>query len=102
LPQTSQICTLHLHDALPISYFAANLVDIHTEEFFRRLQQPLYTLDVHMGGIGSGLVEVFLALADRLPDDGISRIFTVSDDHFIRSEEHTSELQSRENIVFRL
>src|SRR5690606_42073803 len=96
---TSELCTLSLHDALPIC---------------RR----------SVGGIrmkGAGL------LARALQDAGVTHVFSVSGNHVMcvydalldtdirlihtrheaaavhmRSEEHTSELQSRENLVCRL
>src|SRR5690606_41400227 len=86
---TSEIVTLSLHDALPISRSAESVVAM---------------LGVLMSG------GVYLPVdpeypADRrrfmLQDSG-ARVELTPDDLRSRSEEHTSELQSRENLVCRL
>src|SRR5690606_40076728 len=43
-----------------------------------------------------------LAAVPRLDSDRVARLATVTEDKVTRSEEHTSELQSRENLVCRL
>src|SRR5206468_5486000 len=87
-PPTPQISTLSLHDALPIS--AAVRVGI------KRLREvgELSLVEVAFGGgpavVGAGGADVDLfpaALADVVD---------------MRSEEHTSELQSRSDLVCRL
>src|SRR5436309_11701071 len=71
---TTEIYTLSLHDALPISI--AGSIEM-------KLLDRLY------GGIANGVGWV----VEQARDGGVKRR---------RSEEHTSELQSRENLVCRL
>src|SRR5690606_41348492 len=83
-PAPSEIYTLSLHDALPI--FRERRAD-RARELFGRLKRVLGRLrlgDVRQHGDG--------ALAGR-PKHVLEEV---------RSEEHTSELQSRENLVCRL
>src|SRR5690606_41781191 len=80
LTATPQIYTLSLHDALPI--FRATLADLSV------------VADAVVGAALSTAGKRGGSAADRL-DTQIDRIRT-------RSEEHTSELQSRENLVCRL
>src|SRR5690606_41487981 len=77
-PATTEIYTLSLHDALPI-YVAPPLEVVRLPVFQRALQ---------------GLV--FRQV------DVVRDLFAVIDRAHGRSEEHTSELQSRENLVCRL
>src|SRR5690606_40782129 len=95
---STELYTLSLHDALPIS------VDLHC-------------LGVEGGDLGLDLalgaehVAVVLGEAAH-PEDAVQRAgrlvavaaaeFAVADRQVARSEEHTSELQSRENLVCRL
>src|SRR5690606_41241600 len=97
----AQSCALSLHDALPIS---AN-----------RFQGGVFVLQHHVQMTGGGTLEAgYLALdADAFKPafqralDGLRKL---ADRQFPgimagggqRSEEHTSELQSRENLVCRL
>src|SRR5690606_42132753 len=87
---------LSLHDALPI-YVRLHLGDLVQEErpSVRQLERP--RLLVHRTGEGPLLVAEELVLLD-LPREGAA----VQGDERARSEEHTSELQSRENLVCRL
>src|SRR5436309_11641134 len=78
-PAPTEIYTLSLHDALPIS--RAYHMEPEPERGRRQLHAFLY-------GHGSGVFRV-----DEQRHVGLGR-------H--RSEEHTSELQSRENLVCRL
>src|SRR5690606_41399570 len=81
----TEIYTLSLHDALPIflEYLkgtsGSNIKFTYAEAF----------------GGGSGFYEM---VSLRAP----SKIFKLADKDGRRSEEHTSELQSRENLVCRL
>src|SRR5690606_40225090 len=80
VPATTAIYTLSLHDALPICDARRrepNAVVDHLEAAVARAQRDL------LGAVG---VAVEAGLADQ----------------HLRSEEHTSELQSRENLVCRL
>src|SRR5690606_41410153 len=94
---TTQIYPLSLHDALPI-YLGP----------FRgggpRVREAVAEVDVARQLTGLGHPEF-----DHLMDDPLSffcqgdlRRSRVEGGHRIRSEEHTSELQSRENLVCRL
>src|SRR5262249_58972546 len=74
-PATTEIYTLSLHDALPI--------------FRQSLEQRL---GVGVAGVGEQR-EVVVGEGKAAPDDL---------DHHLRSEEHTSELQSLTNLVCRL
>src|SRR5690606_41849852 len=79
--------TLSLHDALPIfaHYFASvgrRIVDVEVVEFAGR-------------AIAAKLLRLRLPLRLAAPQQ-------VLEDGVVRSEEHTSELQSRENLVCRL
>src|SRR5690606_42136529 len=94
--------TLSLHDALPISCAIIFLVleGAHGAALYNEIK------------IGKTL-ERLLALIGRERHPAIGRRLAFANDadltvvggHFVewpRSEEHTSELQSRENLVFRL
>src|SRR5690606_41949218 len=94
-PRPTQTYTLSLHDALPI--FTAAAAD----------------LDAEMTSILDGCAKahpVALRRTKRLLDEvgelgldtGLRLAGDVSAQFFARSEEHTSELQSRENLVCRL
>src|SRR5690606_41851210 len=93
-----QIYTLSLHDALPISEQAARRLLHH---------EPLSNLnarDVHIvltdtqSGLLLGYSTLKAPVSDTLPFGDQQRpAYGVE-----RSEEHTSELQSRENLVCRL
>src|SRR5690606_40316770 len=94
VPPTTRIYPLSLHDALPI--WDGALDPRHLEEVLLGLLDALGDRRGHLLG---------LAVADA---DGA---VAVTDDHqggeaeatpALRSEEHTSELQSRENLVCRL
>src|SRR5690606_41571280 len=78
-PATTEIYTLSLHDALPISAAGAGGVD-QAARYGRHLVEP----DVEDRGCGAAPDPLLRARHDQ------------------RSEEHTSELQSRENLVCRL
>src|SRR5690606_41950263 len=88
----TDIYTLSLHDALPICWMVvpfvgctAGLLMILFSKVFNKLHIPVLTIPfVLMTWIG-------LMLTYQI--DGL---------HVNRSEEHTSELQSRENLVCRL
>src|SRR5207302_10891914 len=82
--------TLSLHDALPISIHRADLIGVHAQPALEAaapaaLERP---------SEGFGFPEVKPRAVDRVLHAGGAR--------GERSEEHTSELQSRENLVCRL
>src|SRR5690606_40171110 len=95
-PPPPELYPLSLHDALPISAggrhqgACANRDAVHVRLVDLRLQgarQPA-------GGCRLP--------ADRARDSGAHPALTTGCDRRVRSEEHTSELQSRENLVCRL
>src|SRR2546427_12726700 len=78
---TTEIYTLSLHDALPISRRHACRALEDRERRFRSVPHPLRLVAVHWRrALGQGR--------------------EIESDH--RSEEHTSELQSQSNLVCRL
>src|SRR5690606_42134683 len=86
--------TLSLHDALPISGGKQQLLADYEEYFptgFRRYFEPF---------LGGGAVFFHLWKTGRL--SGAAYLFDNNEELINRSEEHTSELQSRENLVCRL
>src|SRR5690606_39352867 len=87
----TQITSLSLHGALPI------LAD--RKDLFRRLQElnPHPTTELEYRTPFELLVAV--ALSAQATDIGVNK---ATRKLFPRSEEHTSELQSRENLVCRL
>src|SRR5690606_41894383 len=96
-PPTTQISTLSLHDALPILCARAgascallndNAIEITARREYRGLVGRLVRPN---GNPTPGVIE--------LP--GV-RIRSIAAGNVGRSEEHTSELQSRENLVCRL
>src|SRR5690606_40713788 len=90
LPAPPASHTLSLHDALPI--FAPE-----EREAVTRVTSTPYRL----GLMAVTLIPIPFAFTGR--PIGIVIIYTVVGSFFIpRSEEHTSELQSRENLVCRL
>src|SRR5690606_40297761 len=101
-PSTTQIDTLSLHDALPISFRASP----------NAIQQPL----AHRSGQRPQLAHVLAAerrpvLRLAIPQQRVvlvcgrdtcgASLVAPAIDPVLRSEEHTSELQSRENLVCR-
>src|SRR5690606_39380422 len=99
---TTSLCTLSLHDALPIycpksrtnkliAIVVGNVIqDISRYRYFKRFAVPQY---------GQRRIphKYFRTKEVLEPDNGLTVHF--SDTIACRSEEHTSELQSRENIV---
>src|SRR5690606_41657040 len=83
---TTATYTLSLHDALPISALA------FTDEIVK-LKKPT---DVTFKAIAAKLTPAALIELQ------LSVGFYIMTSKFLRSEEHTSELQSRENLVCRL
>src|SRR5947209_17168284 len=77
---TTEIYTLSLHDALPISLFNS------------------FHMSKHHGSTG-GDIQLMRLVHDSQPF--VSATFTLADEA-TRSEEHTSELQSRQYLVCRL
>src|SRR5690606_41181031 len=90
-PPTTDIYTLSLHDALPIFYQA--LHKTHGNNLI--LGMEMFEMDVQ-----PILDEYFSDLINQRSFESESRIWNNYTED--RSEEHTSELQSRENLVCRL
>src|SRR5439155_26406683 len=84
---TTDIYTLSLHDALPISTMAVTVSVVETSTGFG------VAVTVTLGGVRSP--------TSNAPD-AVAQFALVSDAHRSRSEEHTSELQSRGHLVCRL
>src|SRR5206468_12472376 len=92
---TTQISTLSLHDALPIS---SRLVMAGVN--LKRVQE-------YMGHSTIAMTMRYAHLAPERGQADIERLVTpiapeVTTDPKVRSEEHTSELQSRSDLVCRL
>src|SRR5258707_12555612 len=77
---TTEIYTLSLHDALPIS--------------------PMYSIS--LSGTLEGTRTRWHASYRWQPEDTVTRVASFAADAAERSEEHTSELQSRQYLVCRL
>src|SRR3712207_6880433 len=112
---TTEIYTLSLHDALPIfedsGVFSLNFLDTEQEDLARRFSEPLRHEDGQVGGssyttgeTGAPLFEeAFAHLECRVAGKMEAGDHTVYlGDVVARSEEHTSELQSRQYLVCRL
>src|SRR5690606_39718305 len=87
-----EIYTLSLHDALPISMLSNQMVRIFV---YDTLANPFRRIDT---------IEAY-AYHDRLVVEGgmvVTKMGKYDGRFYKRSEEHTSELQSRENLVCRL
>src|SRR3712207_9545637 len=82
---TTEIYTLSLHDALPIL-----------------LQQPRVGSQDRVGADPPGLVELDRAVGEDQEDGGAGQLGVGEVPVVERSEEHTSELQSRQYLVCRL
>src|SRR5690606_41373652 len=83
----TELYPLPLHDALPIWHAEARAA----------LNDPRLSKDMHAALARSGEV-----VAEGLPGPALARHMLAVDPPDHRSEEHTSELQSRENLVCRL
>src|SRR5690606_41913572 len=90
-PPTAEIYTLSLHDALPIS-------EINSQGGYVKQYQVLVNPD-RMSHYGITLQQVYQGLARNNANSGGGILPHYAEQ---RSEEHTSELQSRENLVCRL
>src|SRR5690606_41294752 len=86
-PATPQIYPLSLHDALPI--------------YIRIAPKPA---DIHAVRIAAGEADLVLGCDMVVVNDywTLSKLRAGRSHVVVRSEEHTSELQSRENLVCRL
>src|SRR5690606_41555487 len=91
-PTHYKICTLSLHDALPISGLAQAMAKTDATEFIPDLKHMLFAKDATLTAKDRSEIRVIILRAERSK-------FLSYHDMLVRSEEHTSELQSRENIV---
>src|SRR5690606_40756386 len=93
---TTMVYTLSLHDALPISGLIAGiLVGLAFGGW-------LATIGGAVGGLIGAAVAFNLATLAGVSNDFIVLAVLLAGAACGRSEEHTSELQSRENLVCRL
>src|SRR5690606_41746115 len=88
----TKIYTLSLHDALPILAHRGGVVDMHTDENSRASIEKAATDGYYMVELDVRMTRDSVLIVHH--DRNMQRFF--------RSEEHTSELQSRENLVCRL
>src|SRR5206468_11234709 len=92
---TTKIYNLSLHDALPILSCLDSQIS-HLVEVAQRNSQDHYVLNVNNDWLDYRL---YLEQKEFEKQDGSSDILNK---YLIRSEEHTSELQSRSDLVCRL
>src|SRR5690606_41882345 len=91
------VYTLSLHDALPIlsekqyQYLAWDFLEITI--LYNDQRSQIFEVPLHKVKIG----QEFYELINKMNNIKDNELFTLT-----RSEEHTSELQSRENLVCRL
>src|SRR5690606_41709335 len=91
-PATTRLYTLSLHDALPISLRRVLVLDGSPGPW---LPPGFDVVPQGTGGLDERLADAFARC------DGPALLIGM-DTPQVRSEEHTSELQSRENLVCRL
>src|SRR5206468_11578628 len=95
---STPISTLSLHDALPISHvIALGQRRVLLVEPKRGDHQLLVD---HLSRVGDSRFKVHTATPDDLPQNKAELMGFLS--NYDRSEEHTSELQSRSDLVCRL
>src|SRR5688572_32815070 len=92
---TTEIYTLSLHDALPIFGFIDN-----RKPNFNYLVDDIAELLTGKYGVSSVIKRNKRATAMPAPDAVLKELTAQCD--LVRSEEHTSELQSQSNLVCRL
>src|SRR3712207_9234924 len=90
---TTEICTLSLHDTLPISQ---RFIERHLDPVAVPTSEPVHRFDTGRLEVLRSRDRVDRQLKFRPAHDGVLL------DAFERSEEHTSELQSRQYLVCRL
>src|SRR5690606_41179258 len=96
----SVLSLLSLHDALPISEVDLDALRHNLEQFKTALGPDISIMAVvKANAYGHGAVKV----AEEALRSGVAYLAVAFlDEALERSEEHTSELQSRENLVCRL
>src|SRR5690606_41999822 len=99
VPATPAIYTLSLHDALPICVDIADCVNARYVRFHFRVDDDAVFFDLQSPiGNRTKFRNESVVANDCIYIDP----FHVFPARLLRSEEHTSELQSRENLVCRL
>src|SRR5690606_40001127 len=96
-PPHTHLYTLSLHDALPILILAMPLVAA-----FGGAKSSEVVIGLGLAVFVNLMAQIWLALARRQLRYDWLPWATGTYDITLRSEEHTSELQSRENLVCRL
>src|SRR5690606_41395317 len=100
--QSISVSSLSLHDALPILAGPSTRV-VHLGGW--TLMPGFHDAHLHLTAHGRALEQLDLATSATL-EDALARVAEraarLAADEWLRSEEHTSELQSRENLVCRL
>src|SRR5690606_41398077 len=102
--QSVQLChpdlsTLSLHDALPISHFIEHMF-FKGASRFKNTKEVSEAIDGVGGQFNAFTGKEYAGYYVKLAKENKEVAFDVIAD--MRSEEHTSELQSRENLVCRL
>src|SRR5690625_6837753 len=95
MPRASTIFTLSLHDALPIFYRFLRRILLRedlSDGLLQRATHFVMKLQQYTGTV----------MAKGLEDTAFYRYFPLISLNEVRSEEHTSELQSRGHLVCRL
>src|SRR5690606_41403835 len=101
LPPLTALCSLSLHDALPISFWLGT--DLLGRDLFTRILYGART-SLIIGIVANGialLIGTLVGVVAGYFRGWIGSVLMRFTD-LMRSEEHTSELQSRENLVCRL
>src|SRR5690606_41076921 len=99
-PTPSTTSLLSLPDALPTSNNELDDKEIEVE-VKAQPQMPRFEMP-GMPGASVGVMNISDLLGKAFGGQTKTKRTTVKDSYDIRSEEHTSELQSRENLVCRL
>src|SRR5690606_41962679 len=95
---TAELLPLSLHDALPISTGRPKGVCLDN-----RNVRAVWTMSPMVPGFDYAEEDVVLAIMPQFHVAGINNgLLALLNGATMRSEEHTSELQSRENLVCRL
>src|SRR5690606_40370646 len=99
LPPPPEIYTLSLHDALPIlPKLQKVVVQLEARDLVQRRERLVHQKQARLRHHGAGDGDAHLHAARKLARHGLGKALQMH----ARSEEHTSELQSRENLVCRL
>src|SRR5690606_39720953 len=97
---SSVLFPLSLHDALPISILFVAFLLYHAHSLCQPDPRGKYIAFFHNNGLIVAIDHIAVKSSGRCSYAFLFFYFSI--DHIYRSEEHTSELQSRENLVCRL